>query len=236
MFYIQMENGLPHHFDAACALYGCRELEEPYQLISYEELVTGQYDDALRRGIFVGTVEFMQEVWNRLKIPMPRLPRNSNRVSQCMTLGEALERRERENKPLFIKPKDMKVFTGFVHEGYSYRCLEDVPLDVWVLVYPVFSSPIVSEWRAYIHRHEILDVRNYSGDVFVFPDKDYLDRVVRENKSDFPSTYCIDIGVLESQEQVVIEFNDMWAIGNYGIPNWLYVKALRDRYREIIRG
>jgi hypothetical protein len=34
----------------------------------------------------------------------------------------------------------------------------------------------------------------------------------------------------------VVEFNDMWAIGNYGVPNDLYVKALRDRYFEIING
>jgi hypothetical protein len=27
----------------------------------------------------------------------------------------------------------------------------------------------------------------------------------------------------------------MWAIGNYGIPNDLYLRLLRDRYFEIIR-
>lgn len=32
-----------------------------------------------------------------------------------------------------------------------------------------------------------------------------------------------------------VEFNDMWAIGNYGIPNDMYLKSLKDRYFEIIK-
>lgn len=41
-------------------------------------------------------------------------------------------------------------------------------------------------------------------------------------------------GILETNENVVVEFNDMWAIGNYGIPNDIYLRALRDRYFQII--
>ena len=46
--------------------------------------------------------------------------------------------------------------------------------------------------------------------------------------------YTVDIGILENDENVVIEFNDMWAIGNYGIPNDIYLRALKGRYFEII--
>ena len=31
-----------------------------------------------------------------------------------------------------------------------------------------------------------------------------------------------------------VESNDMWAIGNYGRPNDIYIRLLRDRYFEII--
>lgn len=56
-----------------------------------------------------------------------------------------------------------------------------------------------------------------------------MNSVIRSNK-DFPIAYTIDIGILESGENVVIEYNDMWAIGNYGIPNDLYLRLLKDRY------
>jgi hypothetical protein len=36
-------------------------------------------------------------------------------------------------------------------------------------------------------------------------------------------------------ENVIIEYNDMWAIGNYGMPNDLYLQLLKDRYFEIVK-
>lgn len=78
-------------------------------------------------------------------------------------------------------------------------------------------------------------VGNYSGDLFVNIDGAYLNSVIRENRSTFPSAYTIDIGILSSGENVVIEFNDMWAIGNYGMPNDMYLRVLRERYFEIVR-
>ena len=35
--------------------------------------------------------------------------------------------------------------------------------------------------------------------------------------------------------KTVVEFNDMWAIGNYGISNDLYVRMLKERYFDIIK-
>jgi hypothetical protein len=44
------------------------------------------------------------------------------------------------------------------------------------------------------------------------------------------------VGILEWQkEHVVIEYNDMWGIGNYGVPNDLYVRMLKERYFDIMR-
>lgn len=31
----------------------------------------------------------------------------------------------------------------------------------------------------------------------------------------------------------MVEFNDMWAIGNYGMANDLYFALLKDRWTEI---
>jgi hypothetical protein len=70
--------------------------------------------------------------------------------------------------------------------------------------------------------------------MFTTPSKEYLESVIDSNKN-FPISYTIDIGVLDNGENVVIEYNDMWAIGNYGIDNYEYFSLLKSRYFEIVR-
>jgi hypothetical protein len=96
-------------------------------------------------------------------------------------------------------------------------------------------TSIESEWRCYILNNRVEYIANYSGDFLVNLNGTYLQRVIADNKSTFPTAYTIDIGVLANGENVVIEFNDMWAIGNYGVPNDLYLRMLKERYFEIIR-
>ena len=222
--------GCPHHFDAACAMFGAIDQDWSYGLVHYDDLSS----DVLTGCVPVGTVEFMRQAFAFSGTESPRLPRNSDRISQEMTLEESLKFRETTGWNIFIKPKQIKVFTGFVHEGYTYSALEGVPLDTRVLVYDVFSSPISSEWRAYVCAGELLDAKNYAGDFLQIPSKEFIDHVIAKNKSDFPDTYSIDVGILTSGENVVIEFNDFWALGNYGVPNWLYAKALAMRYASIV--
>ena len=65
----------------------------------------------------------------------------------------------------------------------------------------------------------------------------FLEKVLKENEGKFPIAYTIDIGILgcyQFCDNVVVEYNDMWAIGNYGMPNDLYLRLLRDRYFEIV--
>lgn len=96
-----------------------------------------------------------------------------------------------------------------------------------------------SEWRVYVHNHAMIDSRNYSGDFTDKPDYFKTANIISKNKKlKFPVSYTIDIGILqdsnEEGENVVIEYNDMWAIGNYGMPNDLYLQLLKDRYFEIV--
>ena len=95
---------------------------------------------------------------------------------------------------------------------------------------------IVSEWRVYIHNNELEDLRNYSGEILKFPNMYDLKFLIASNrlKSILPKTYCIDVGILENGLNIVIEYNDMWAIGNYGVPNDIYLNMLKSRYFDII--
>jgi len=236
MIYIQsnIERTLPHHFDVASAMFGAIETGQNYRLTSFEEVQSGKFDLLIKNNLFVGSVEFMKEVFSRIGKENTRVPKNSNREHIVMTLGEAKE--ISKSKSIFIKPFDIKLFTGFILDQMINNSISDISDDTLIMVYDVFSSPIKSEFRCYVHRNNVVDIRNYSGDLFCLPNEEYLNSVIDLNKTfDFPISYTIDIGVLENDENVVIEYNDMWAIGNYGMPNDLYLRLLRDRYFEIVR-
>lgn len=235
--YIQSDryHHLPHHFDCACAMYGAIESCMDYKLIQYDNLASGKYDLLLKDNLFVGSVEFMTEVFRR-QGKAPKLPKNSNRESILSTVGEVIKMNRMEKRfNIFIKPVEQKLFTGFVMEGFSYPILDTLPPETPVLIYEVFDQYLIAEHRLYISYHKCIDIRHYSGAIDTLPFKDYYEAVIADNKCNFPNNYIMDIGILEGGANVVVEFNDCYAIGNYGIPNDLYLKMLKERYFEIIK-
>lgn len=234
MIYIQsdIENKIPHHFDASCAMYGAIENGIPYKLISYENLISGKYDKLIKTNLFVGSVEFLTEVFNRID-KSPRVPLNSNRQENIIKLNEARKRIE-EGETLFIKPYQIKLFTGMVYDKRFIFCLNPYPEDTDVIISEPFEYEIKSEWRCYVHMNKVVDIRNYLGDIYSIPDEKYLLDTINKNNN-FPISYTIDIAILENNENVVVEFNDMWAIGNYGMDNSMYLRLLKQRYFEIVR-
>lgn len=236
MIYIQSDSDRirPHHFDCASAMYGAIETGQDYRLTTYAEVASGMFDSLLRNNLFVGSVEFMRLVYYRMGIDDVRLPANSNREHYTSSLGE-IKRQTKLGKKAFIKPYDIKLFTGFVIDQMQHSSIQDIPDDTQIMVYDVFKYPIESEWRCYVHYNKVKYVGNYSGDLYVNINGAYLESVIKENSSNFPCAYTIDIGILTNGENVVVEFNDMWAIGNYGVPNDLYLRMLKDRYFQVVR-
>jgi hypothetical protein len=246
MIYIQSDTDrtLPHHFDAACAMYGAIDSAMKYRLTPFEEVAEGNWDSLIRTNLFVGSVEFMREVFKRIGLDDVRLPMNSDREHEIITLGEAHERVAKGEK-IFIKPIEIKLFTGLVLDGMIYASLANLPQDTKVMAYKPFDKKILSEWRIYVHNKKIVDARNYSGDFMIIPIKSWLDKKIT-SLDNFPCAYTIDVGLLESNgfdfedstynvEPILIEFNDLWALGNYGMPNDLYLQLLQDRYFEIVK-
>ncbi len=244
MIYIQSnsEQTLPHHFDAACALYGCLDLGIDYKLISYERVMelksAGTLKNLAKIHPFIGSTEFMTEIWKELGVT-PRVPRNSNRDHKTYRMDQVRQAVLRGEK-LFVKPFEIKLFTGVVVDQYNISSLKEFKDDWLVMVYDVLPQ-IIAEWRFYIHNHKIVDFKNYSGDLLTpLPHTEWINNVLKENKNSFPCAYTMDLANIDVtwkhlSGSTVIEYNDMWAIGNYGMPNDLYVRMLKDRYFEIIK-
>ena len=232
MIYIQKnEHDIPHHFDCACAMYGAIELGLDYKLISFEEVQKGKWDNLIKSNLFVGSVEFMTEVFNRIGIVQPKLPLNNLRPFEETKLKDFDYK-----YPVFIKPKSIKAFTGFVVDEYSKSMLNTLDSDLDIIIQDVID--IESEWRCYIFRNKIVDIRHYSGkmDVNLISAINNFDKLNDPILKTFPETFVMDIGFYNNCERyTIIEFNDMWAIGNYGVSNDLYVRMLKDRYFDIIK-
>jgi hypothetical protein len=233
MVYIQSdkERKLPSHFDAACALYGALEQNQDIRLTSFEEVESGKFDTLIRSHLFVGSVDFMTEVFKRAGKIIGSMQPYQSSVSKLLLEAKS---EIASGKKLFIKPVQNKLFTGMVFDLMTLSTLDKYPNDTRVLVSLPFESKIIAECRCYVRFNKIVDVRNYSGDFTVIPDIKWTENIVK-NLIDFPSAYTIDVCLLENGQTEVVEFNDMWAIGNYGIDNSDYYKLLRERYFEIMR-
>ncbi len=234
--YIQSDDEklLPNHFDCASALYGAIDSCMDYKLVLIDEVISGKFDALIKKHVFIGSTQFMKEVFKRVGLTDVRLPMNSIYPCETITLEEFYERVADGNTQLFIKPVEIKLFTGFVYEGFQYSILKNLPPTTQVMVYKPFDPKLESEWRVYVKDTKIIDWKNYSGAFDIMPDYNYVRSIIAEFKHILPSAYTIDVGILANKENVVIEFNDMWAIGNYGLSNDVYLELLSRRYFEIM--
>jgi hypothetical protein len=48
------------------------------------------------------------------------------------------------------------------------------------------------------------------------------------------NTYTLDVGILDTGETILIEANQGYSVGNYGLPEIQYAKFLRDGYMQYL--
>ena len=225
------ERRLPHNADAACALYGALDSGMDIRLTSLAEVASGKFDRLLRGHLFAGSVDFMTGVFRRAGKQVVSLS-NPFRPMQATSLAAA-RAEVGAGRRLFIKPVQTKLFTGMVFGPEEIGQLGRFDGATPVTTAMPFGRPIVSETRCYVHHDQIVDARNYAGDFRILPDFKQAEIWVQENAG-APAAYTLDIAVLDDGANEVVELNDMWAIGNYGMDNSLYYKLLHDRYFELM--
>jgi hypothetical protein len=140
--------------------------------------------------------------------------------------------------PYFIKPmNDVKLFTGEVittDEQLSYlNEYGGVSYETEVFVSAVLP-PIASEYRCFVHEDRLVGIQYYLGDFSKYPNVEMIHDMIRCYKTS-NCAYTLDIGVLENGSTVLIEINDMWAIGSYGMDAKTYSLMCVRRMREIGR-
>lgn len=130
--------------------------------------------------------------------------------------------------PIFVKSRDQKVLTGKVISKPADAIGLGEDIDI-------YCSPVVnfmSEYRVFVRYGQILDIKHYWGDPLIFPDPNVIQAAIKDYKS-APDAYGIDFGVTDSGQTLLIEVNDAWALGCYGLAAHTYAKFLLTRWAQL---
>ncbi len=242
-FYIRRRGGLPETELQSYADHGFRSFgvetagfSGPDDILNMEDL-----------GPTVGIAGYIDDVkWGLERIGKP-LPENvdyppelAEFMGRNITRGTLEAVRMRPGYPMFVKPVEHKLFNGFVWDGSELSRRKIVTqrddIEVWM------SEPVemLAEFRSMILDDEIQDVRLYKGDWSLAPDRRVLEEAVVKMKGHSPRAYCLDWAVKwgirrtgRNRETILVEMNDGYAFGHYGMKPTTYARMLSARWNEM---
>lgn len=235
--YIQSENKFPFD-DWACTAYlGFRDQGANIKL--YEDINNvplNKYTMVI--GCIEDTVKWFKDAGIIMPKPMTmpeELRKYANREINVTTIEIA---KEITKFPFFIKPYSK--LKGFYPEiikdekmcEHFWSFMTNTSNDDLVLISEV--APMDSEYRCYVVDGKLIGVCNYLGDFRLYPDIFKVEQMIADYTT-APRAYSIDVAVQkDSGETILIECNDGWSLGNYGLSPKQYVRLLTTRWREII--
>ena len=187
----------------------------------------------------VGIVGFIGDVWTALDtLGIERPPSLDypdelrNFLGRPLELAKLGDVRNRTSAGIFVKPIKQKLFTGFVLTGSFNDAIRLAPYsedeDVWLS--PVVS--FVSEYRCFILDGKILDARLYKGDWAKAPDREIVEAAI-EAWTSAPVAYTLDFGVTDTGRTLLVEVNDGFSAGHYGLLNVLYAQFCEARWQQL---
>jgi len=187
--------------------------------------------------IFLGSITFVHKALKLLHIHIPEpfdypdsLQDFFGRKIYTSTISKISNNPELWN--VFIKPKgNLKLFTGRIIRSTADligTSVYEFDTPIWV------SEPVkfVAEWRVFVRYNEILGVRPYKGDWRYNYDYKVIEQVILAFK-DSPKAYAIDFGLTEDGKLLVVEVNEGYSIGSYGLFYVDYAKLISTRWCEL---
>lgn len=148
------------------------------------------------------------------------------------TLVEA--HRALRSAPWFVKPVRPKAFTGDVFDSgvdlYNATAHLDEDAPVWMSECVDF----VSEWRCFVTNGSLAGIKHYRGDPWVMPDRIEVIRMVRASMDMGIAGLSVDVGVTKDGRTLLVECNDGYALGYYGLDSLAYAELLIARWNQIV--
>lgn len=231
-----------------------------------------EHAPSLRAGsvLPVGSVEYLRQAMNVAGLTEPE--NLSYHPSIRPFLGRPIHnwlagelRAIRIPRPIFVKPAQTKLFTGFVlvpgqtAEGYSladqesFLAYQSAAAEQALWTSP--NLPFISEWRYYVMDGAVVGASRYDPngpDIAPEPDPTVVQQAVQAAWTALSHPFALDMGVyVATGRTAVVELNDAWAIGLWGADaraprpadytsflwaRWLHMHALQPSPRRAAAG
>jgi hypothetical protein len=135
--------------------------------------------------------------------------------------------------PIFIKPSRIqKGFNGLVLSSFK-DLLKIAHLPDDTHIYKSTHVDFKSEYRVFVNQGKVIGCKHYTGDWKLMPDPTVVESMIKFYTQS-PIAYSLDVGIANG-ETLLIEVNDFFSLGCYGLDPFLYVEAIQDRWQEIIK-
>lgn len=210
--------------------------DKGFKVVDFEEI---EEVPANKQSLVVACIEETIKFFERLKVEVPdplNIPYSikdfAKRKIEIKTLGEFKKETE---LPIFVKPySKLKEIPAGVITKKSSRELLFQGFNEETLVMTSNVIEMVTEYRCFVLKGELVGVKYYIGDFEKFIDCNIVKDAIKQY-TDAPIAYTIDFALTDKNETVLIECNDAWAIGNYGLDGSVYSKMLYERWVEMIK-
>lgn len=239
--FVQAHQGIPASDTFYRAWEGFRKRGVPCELFEPAQLRQGELP-LTRETLVAGGVPVVEDAMVAVGMKPPiadnlpkRLEQYRGRRVWTSTWGELRAQYGRTGPPEPLWVKSLRRNKGApsiaLYNAEDIESAEDLPDDHEVLVseYVIF----VSEWRCFVVRGQVLDVCRYQGDVFRYPDADVIKNALRDFGDAAPAGYGIDFGVMTSGQTVLVEANDGYSLGPYGLEPMDYAELLEARWLQL---
>ena len=231
VFYQCSKDGHPYNNNVFCAYQGFKEMgfelipfssQEDLEITELEDIVVGGIGRVRARleqlGHPVEEINYPEEIMNYMGRKIWRSTINEVNANPDLW-------------PVFVKPVEGKKFVGVVVNsakdligcGSCYDNADVICSEV---------LEIVAEWRAFVRYGKILDVRQYNGPWKDFYDPEVIEKCV-ESYISAPAGCSVDFGKTKDGKTVLIEVNDGYSLGCYGLNHLKYAKLLSARWAEM---
>ena len=232
--YIQAFNNFPIADWAVDAYLGFKQKQaDIYFFENIEEVPVS------KNVILVAFIEDTNKYLNKLGLPPKHalnipveLMKYAGREIRYMSMKEFKQDRK---LPIFVKPnrRSKEFGAGVITKEESRQMFfNDVTDDTPVLVSDVVD--FVSEYRGYVIDKELKGIKHYLGDFRIFPDIGIIDQAIKDYTTQ-PVGYSIDFGVTGDGRTLLVECNDGWSLGNYGLDHVTYSTLLARRWLQLIQ-
>lgn len=230
--YIQSDNRYcPADRDFFVAMQGYKELGAEIQFFYTPQ----EMNQAERPDIIVGYVGTIRRRLQYLHLPIPEM-------DYPVELADFLGRKVWKSTINTVNshPEQWPVFVKSVADKEITGVLVQTPKDLigcgnWETDIPIWcSEPVkfVSEWRCFVRYGRILDVRQYKGRWEDMPDTQVIKKAIQAY-TNAPAGYSADFGLTDEGKTILIEINDGYALGSYGLFYLDYAKLLAARWAEL---